>query len=208
MTFRFAWELTEIRRKLINHLLNYFLVSHLVILQTCVLFNSNCELKPTINQNSPKLVTLLYIFCHPLARRLLRTGACSPVSRRGILVVQRHTRRPRKTRRRPAFYMALARGAKRPLLEHVAQGQLWRQRNTRSYTCTRARTNARSLARSLARSHACTFICREPRPQHPTRSCRFVRFVPKLFSPPQILLVNLERIFSRQEVVSSSWSWR
>jgi len=134
MTFRFAWELTEIRRKLINHLLNYFLVSHLVILQTCVLFNSNCELKPTINQNSPKLVTLLYIFCHPLARRLLRTGACSPVSRRGILVVQRHTRRPRKTRRRPAFYMALARGAKRPLLL------------------------ARSLARSLVRTHARSYV--------------------------------------------------
>jgi len=101
-------------------------MSHLVILQTCVLFSSDRKLKPTINQNSSKLVTLLYTFCHPLARRLLRTEACSPVSRQGILtvVVRRHARRPRKTRRRPAFYMALARGAKRPLLEHVAQGQL------------------------------------------------------------------------------------
>lgn len=53
-----------------------------------------------------------------------------------------------------------ARNEKRSLLEHVAQGQLWRQWGIRPYTrsCytysarTPARTNARTFARSLAQS--------------------------------------------------------
>lgn len=48
----------EVRRKLMNHLLNYILTSHFVILQTsCVLLNSGCGSRPAINQNSSRLLT-------------------------------------------------------------------------------------------------------------------------------------------------------
>lgn len=135
-----------------NHLLNYILTSHFVILRTCVL-NFGVDRNRQLIRILQDFSRSYYTFSAVPPR--FSTSLCSFVqellSCRGILVDV--VRRSRKTRQRPVFYTVLARGAKRPLLEHVAQGQLWRQRNTRSYTRIRARTNAHSLARLHARSY-------------------------------------------------------
>lgn len=105
-----------------NHLLNYILTSYLVVLRPRRATQFRRGSKPAINP--PRFLTGLLCIspCVPPQAAPSCRSRC-PAARRGILaavVFEGHEKRDGDR----YFTPALARGAKRPLLEHVAQGQL------------------------------------------------------------------------------------